>query len=159
MRAVKKTGIMILIVLVAIQFIQPARNRSGQDMPTDISRTVEVSPEIDALLKMACYDCHSNNTRYPWYTYVQPVGWILSKHIRNGKKELNFSEFGAYSLRRQQSKLKSIVDQINDNAMPLPSYKWLHKTARLSIKNKALIIDWATKTKDSIGTGNQNTHE
>lgn len=159
MRPVKKIGMMISIVLVAIQFIQPARNKSVQEMPTDFSRNVAISPEVDALLKTACYDCHSNNTRYPWYTYVQPAGWIMSKHISNGKKELNFNEFGTYSSRRQQSKLKSIADQVNDDEMPLPSYRWLHKTARLSIKNKALIIDWATKARDSIAIGNQNTHE
>lgn len=152
-------GWLLLVGLAAMQFIQPARNKSGQDTPADISRIVYVPQALDTILKTACYDCHSNNTRYPWYAYVQPTAWVLDSHIKKGKAELNFSEFGAYSIRRQQSKLKSIASQVNEDAMPLSSYKWLHKTARLSKANKVFIIDWATKARDSIGAANQNIHE
>lgn len=148
----KQIGLLILIIGMAIQFIQPARNKSGQVLPTDISKTVPVSPAVDSLLRMACYDCHSNHTFYPWYAYLQPAGWVLNSHIRKGKAELNFSEFGSYPTRRQQSKLKSIADQLMDNAMPLASYTWMHQKARLSTAEKMLIIDWATKAKETINT-------
>ena len=150
MRRTKKIGLVILIALIGIQFIQPGRNGSEQVLPTDISKTVSIPRSVQSLLQSACYDCHSNNTYYPWYTYVQPIGWMLSNHIQKGKKDLNFSEFGAYSDRQQQSKLKSIASQIEDDEMPLASYTFLHKSARLIKEQKALIVDWALNAKDSI---------
>lgn len=150
----KKIGWGIVVAGIAIQFIRPARNSSGQVLPTDIGHCFPIPENVQALLKTACYDCHSNNTAYPWYANAQPISWLLSNHIQKGKKELNFSEFGTYSQRRQQSKLKSIASQVNDGAMPLSSYTWMHKNAKLSIENKALIIDWANKTKDSLANRN-----
>lgn len=152
MRRAKKIGLLLLVIFIAIQFIQPARNKSGQVMPTDISKTVQVSLSVSTLLKTSCYDCHSNNTYYPWYANVQPIGWILNGHIQKGKAELNFSEFGSYTVRRQRSKLKSIASQVNDNSMPLASYTFIHKNAKLSKEDKALLIDWATKTNEAIST-------
>ncbi len=150
----KKILLVILIVLIGIQFIQPARNKSGQVLSTDMVTLYKMPDDVHAVLKVACYDCHSNNTNYPWYTYVQPVGWILANHIHNGKKELNFSAFGSYTLRRQRSKLKSIADQVKDGDMPLYSYTIMHKNTRLTEAQKRLIIDWAQKTKDSLEQNN-----
>ncbi|MDQ2863410.1 MAG: heme-binding domain-containing protein, partial [Bacteroidota bacterium] len=121
MSLLKKIFIVLLISFIAIQFIQPARNTSGHVLPTDISKTVSVPENVHAILQTACFDCHSNNTRYPWYNYVQPIAWILANHIKHGKKDLNFSEFGSYPIRRQQSKLKAIADQVRDGEMPLYS--------------------------------------
>lgn len=156
MSLVKKAGLLIVVILIAIQFIRPARNRSGQMLQADISKTVAVPVPVQLLLQTACYDCHSNKTNYPWYANVEPIGWILSGHVLNGKKELNFSEFGAYSIRRQQSKLKAVADQLSNGAMPLPAYLLMHKNARISVAEKALIIDWAIKTKDQISEGSQS---
>ena len=150
MSLMKKIGITVLIVLIGIQFIQPARNENGQALPTDISKTVFIPGNVKSLLQTACNDCHSNNTNYPWYTYVQPMGWIMNNHIQDGKKELNFSEFGSYSGRRQQSKLKSIASQVKDDEMPMASYLLMHKNARLTKEQKTLIIDWALQAKDSL---------
>jgi hypothetical protein len=124
-------------------------------MPTDISKTLIIPPLVDTLLKTSCYDCHSNNTNYPWYANLQPLGWILNKHILKAKMELNFSDFGSYSSRRQRSKLKSIASQVNDNTMPLASYTWLHKNSKFSKEAKALINDWALKSIETIATGNK----
>ena len=146
----KKIGSTVLIVLIGIQFIQPARNENGQALPTDISKTVFIPGNVKSLLQTACNDCHSNNTNYPCYTYVQPMGWIMNNHIQDGKKELNFSEFGSYSGRRQQSKLKSIASQVKDDEMPMASYLLMHKNARLTKEQKTLIIDWALNAKDSL---------
>ena len=105
---------------------------------------------VQILLKTACYDCHSNNTNYPFYAYIQPIGWLLNNHIQEGKKELNFNEFGGLPKRRQASKLKSIANQIKDEAMPLPAYTILHKNAILTKTDKDLIINWATISMDSL---------
>ena len=150
----KKIALAGGIVLALIQFIQPARNQSGQVLDTDISSVVAVPEQVQNILKNACYDCHSNNTDYPWYTHVQPVGWIMGKHVRDGRKKLNFSDFGALSERRRESKLKAIAGQIENDEMPLSSYTWMHKRAILTQVDKDLIITWANSARDSILNNN-----
>lgn len=146
----KKTAFGVAAFFVFIQFFQPARNESGQVLDTDISKTVTVSEGVRVILARSCYDCHSNSTHYPWYTYVQPGGWFMAYHVRNGKGKLNFSEFGALSKRRQESKIESIGKQIEAGAMPLPSYLLLHRNAVLSPSEKALLVKWASDSKDSL---------
>lgn len=150
MTSVKKIFLCLLIVLILIQFIQPSRNRSRELPPTDITKAVNVPENLQLVLKVSCYDCHSNNTTYPWYSRVQPFGWILARHIRKGKTELNFNEFGSYSMRRQISKMNGIANSVKNVTMPLSSYTMIHKKARLSKEDKALLIDWAVRTKDSL---------
>lgn len=150
MKLIKKIMLGLLIILILIQFIQPARNKGSSLSSTDLTKAMQVPENVQGILKIACYDCHSNNTNYPWYAKVQPFGWLLAKHIRNGKAEINFNEFGSYSLRRQISKLSGIAKSVEKERMPLSSYKLLHKNARLSEEDRALLIGWATKTKDSL---------
>lgn len=150
MSRLKKILWALLILFAAIQFIQPVRNKSGQASPIDMVTIYRVPDSVQTIFRSACYDCHSNYTRYPWYSNVEPAGWLLARHIKHGKKDLNFSEFGSYSVRQQQSKLKSIASQINDGEMPLSSYKLIHKKARLSKEEKTSIIAWAQKVKDSL---------
>jgi len=150
MNRVKKIFLGLLIVLILIQFIQPARNRSSELVTAGIRKTFNVPENVQFVLKTSCYDCHSNNTDYPWYSRVQPFGWLLAKHIKKGKAELNFDEFGSYSLRRQISKLNGIGNSVKDGTMPLKSYTMIHKNARLSKEDKMLLIDWALRIKDSL---------
>ena len=147
----KRRWLLILLTLfILIQFIRPVRNQSGQVLQTDITKMFSVPLHVKTVLEVACYDCHSNSTRYPWYANIQPGGWWLAKHVKEGKEELNFSEFGSYSRRRQITKLRSIENSIKDGTMPLSSYTFLHQNARLTSKEKALIITWANNIKDSI---------
>lgn len=139
-----------MIVFIAIQFIQPAHNISGQVLPTDIIKTIPVPENALTILKNTCYDCHSNNTRYPWYVSIQPVAWLLASHITKGKENLNFSDFGAYSSRKQANKLRSIETSIEDESMPLPVYKIMHRAAMLTAEDKKVLIEWAVKSRDSL---------
>lgn len=150
MKRGKKIVLVLLAALILIQLVQPAQNKSKELLPTDLTTTLDIPLKVQNILKVACYDCHSNNTNYPWYARIQPFGWLLANHIKEGKAELNFSEFGAYSKRRQISKLNGIAHSIKDGSMPLSSYTMLHKNARLSKQEKALLIDWASETKDSL---------
>ncbi len=140
----------MVVVLVGIQFIPTTRNQNVLILQTDFNNTFQVPNNIQQILKISCYDCHSNNTNYPWYNKIQPTSWLLENHIKEGKKELNFSAFGSYSKRRQKSKFKSIIDQIKKDEMPLYSYTLIHKDAKLSERNKKDLIDWLSKQKDSI---------
>lgn len=138
------------VVLVLIQFIHPAKN-NGIDKPDlDITHVAILPVKAQYVLRTSCYDCHSNKTNYPWYANIQPLDWWLSSHIKEGKSELNFNEFGAYSKRRQLSKLKAIGESIRDGSMPLSSYLIMHKNAKLSEEDKQMIMVWAEKTRDSL---------
>jgi heme-binding protein len=150
MKYLKITGIFLIIVLVGIQFIPTARNQSDETLASDFIKTFDVPDNISSLLKTSCYDCHSNNTNYPWYNKVQPISWLLERHIEGAKKELNFSEFGTYSKRKQKSKLKSIISQIKDNEMPLPSYTLMHKDAKLSESKKLELENWLSILRDNL---------
>lgn len=154
MRLTTKILFAIGIVFISIQFFRPALNKNRQVLNTDISKSVSIPDSVQVILKNACYDCHSINTNYPWYSNIQPVGWLLAKHIRKGKDELNFSEFGGYSSRRQLSKLDGIANSIKDSTMPLSSYKMMHKNAQLSTNEKALLINWAQQARDSLSVKN-----
>lgn len=150
MNRIKKIGLAIFVLIIAIQFIQPARNKRGKVLPADISKIYNVPENVQAILKKSCYDCHSNNTNYPWYAKIQPAGWWLASHIKKGKEDLNFSEFGNYSSFRQQSKFNAIYHSIEDGTMPLRSYTFIHRDSKLSKTEKEIIINWGSKEKDSL---------
>lgn len=98
--------------------------------------------EVMSLLKNACYDCHSNHTRYPWYAHVQPIGWWIQNHIEQGRRELNFSEFGEWSDFERREVLDLCADLIEKGKMPLRSYLPMHPEARLTAGQKSLLVNW-----------------
>ena len=150
MKFVKISLLVLLIVFVGIQLIPTTLNQNDNVPVSDFMIIYKAPQQIDSKIKTSCYDCHSNNTQYPWYNKIQPFSWLLEKHIEEGKEELNFSIFGDYSLRRQKSKLKSIVSQIKNDEMPMSSYTLIHNAAKLSKKDKDMITRWFQQLKDSI---------
>ena len=138
------------ILFIVLQFIRPVQNKNGLVLSTDISKVIIIPDTVRTLLKDACFDCHSNNTDYPWYSNIQPMGWLMAYHIKEGKNQLNFSDFGNYSQRRQLSKLDGIANSLKDDIMPLKSYKIMHKSAQLSTGEKSLLINWAQQSIDSL---------
>jgi hypothetical protein len=150
MKLFKKIVLALLIVFIAMQLIRPAHNTSGQVLRTDITKTVNVPDKVLDVFKNSCYDCHSNNTRYPWYVNIQPMGWVMARHVKEGKENFNFSEFGTYSKRKQANKLRAIATSIKEGSMPLSSYTIMHTDAKLSKEDKGLITDWASNKKDSM---------
>ena len=154
MSRIKKITLAVGVIFIAIQFIQPALNKSGQVLSTDFAKDYVVPANVQSILQNACYDCHSNNTNYPWYSNIQPMAWIMARHISNGKEKLNFSDFGGNTARKQISKLKEISNQIKDDEMPITSYKLMHKSARLSQDEKALLMNWLQNKADSLSANN-----
>jgi len=146
----KKIFLFLLAALVIIQFIHPAKNRSTAVQPNYIGNTFAVPADVKVILDKACNDCHSNNTSYPWYSKIQPVDWWLDKHVRNGKKHLNFDEYTNRSLRYQYGKMKETIDMIKDESMPLNSYTWIHKDAILTDPEKIHITEWANGIMDTL---------
>jgi len=150
MKIVKIIALILLVGFVGIQFVPTDLNQSDTVPKTDFLLINNTQENISALLQESCYDCHSNNTEYPWYNKVQPVAWFLEDHINEGKEELNFNEWDAYSNRRKNSKLKSIISQVKDDEMPLASYTLIHKDAKLSNSEKTLIIDYMKNLKETL---------
>lgn len=150
----KKVFKIILFVLftvfVLIQFIRPEKNISTVISPNDISTKYPVPDSIKKILAIACNDCHSNNTKYPWYAEIQPVAWWLNDHIVNGKKDLNFSEFTKYRIRKQFRKLEEINELVTKNKMPLASYTWIHTDAILTDAEKQALTNWSEALQDTI---------
>ena len=150
MKIAKIIALILLVGFVGIQFVPTDLNQSDTVPKTDFLLVNNTSENISTLLQESCYDCHSNNTRYPWYNKVQPVAWFLENHIKDGKEELNFNEWDTYTNRRKNSKLKSIISQIKDDEMPLASYTLIHKDAELSKSEKTLIIDYINNLKEKL---------
>jgi len=150
MRLAKKILLVSGILFIVLQFIRPVHNKSGQILTTDISKVITIPDTVLNVLKNACYDCHSNNTDYPWYSNIQPMAWLMAHHIKQAKNQLNFSEFGTYSQRRKLSRLDGIANSIKDDIMPIKSYKIMHKSAQLSAGEKSLLINWAQQSTDSL---------
>tara|TARA_R110002153_G_scaffold266950_1_gene430645 strand:- start:250 stop:657 length:408 start_codon:yes stop_codon:yes gene_type:complete len=135
---------------VGIQFIPTTRNQSDLIPETDFMLVNKVPETIQKKLQVSCYDCHSNNTKYPWYNKIQPVTWFLENHIEEGKAELNFNEWDSLSNRRKKSKLRSIIKQIESGEMPLESYTLIHKDATFTEAEAVEMISYITQLKDSL---------
>lgn len=137
-------GILITLIgiLVVIQFFRPERNL-GPSQGSDMLAQLDPPEELKQMLQNSCYDCHSNQTKYPWYSHVAPVSWVLDKHIREGKEEVNFSTFGALEQRAKIRLLTEICEVVEEGSMPLPGYLRLHREARLDAEKAGLLCEWS----------------
>lgn len=138
----KKIAWILLIALIVIQFFPTMENKSDVVPATDLIQSHEVPSQVATIMHNACYDCHSNNTDYPWYNHVQPSSWFLEGHIKEAKEHLNFNEFNTYSRKKQKEKLENIRQMVDEDKMPLTSYKLLHWDANLSKSERKKITDW-----------------
>ena len=135
-------AVLVVAIVLVIQVIPVERNVSTVPPGQSFEKTEKVPANVAVILKVSCYDCHSNNTRYPWYSVLQPGAWFMAQHIKKGKEELNFDEFNNYSKRRKKAKIKSIISQIEKDEMPLKSYRMMHGNARLSADEKKELLDF-----------------
>lgn len=148
---IKKILLALAILFVLIQFIRPEKNLSG-DTTNSIDKKYNVPPEVTTILEVACNDCHSNTTRYPWYANVQPAAWWLANHVKDGKKHLNFSEFTKRRIAVQNHKLEEVIEMVKEKEMPLPSYTYfgLHADANLTDEQRATLTLWAQAQMELI---------
>lgn len=142
-RAPKISLLVLVVIFIGIQFSRPPKNAGEEVAASQLSAVQPVPEAVAQILKVSCNDCHSNTTHYPWYNQVQPVAWWLNRHVVEGKKELNFSEFASYPVYRRYKKLKEIQKQVRDDEMPLFSYTLPHRDAVLSADQKASLVAWA----------------
>ena len=149
-RFLKLFGWSILIALVVLQFFQPEMNENDAYSGHRITDAYKLTDDVQEVLDISCNDCHSNNTRPQFYMHIQPIGMWVMDHVEEGKEELNFDEFGAYSLRRQYHKLEEIIEMVNEGEMPLSSYTLVHGDASLTDAKKKILVDWAGGLMDTL---------
>lgn len=146
----KRILIVLLLILVFLQFIRPAKNIHPGIQAETITSKYPAGAQVQNILYKACYDCHSNNTRYPWYNQIQPIAWWLNSHVEEGKQNLNFDEFLNYPPKKQAKKIEKVIEQLKEGGMPLDSYTWIHTDAKLTPIEKQLLIDWADSIKKTF---------
>lgn len=150
MRFLRRLLLLLLVVFIVIQFFRPKKNISEGPQPNNIATVYPVPDSVKTILAKACNDCHSNNTRYPWYNNIQPVAWWLENHVNDGKKELNFDEFTTYRPRKQYARLEQSKELVEKGAMPLKSYTWIHKDAILTDLEKHALFSWVETSRAAM---------
>ena len=155
MKFLKKILLLLILAFVIAQFFGPEKNQGN--LATIEPFLVETNPpeDVKLIIKQACFDCHSDYTRYPWYNNITPVNYWMAGHVDHGKEELNFSKWSDYSLKRKDHKLDEIIELVEKKEMPLNSYTWTHSDAKLSDEQINRIISWAKEAREKYS--NQKT--
>ena len=151
MKILKRIGIGLIGLFLLLQlYPRPEKNNAKAPEPNHLRSVYSIPSDVEALMKSSCYDCHSNYTDYPWYSSIQPVAWWLGDHIKEGKKELNFSEFANYALARQYRKFEEIIGEVKEGEMPLESYTFIHRDADFSTAQRQLLTSWAENIRTEM---------
>lgn len=148
MKIVKKALLAILIVFVIAQFFGPELNQGEVSSLDPFIAETKPSEEVHKIMKQACFDCHSDVTKYPWYNNITPVNYWIADHVKEGKKEVNFSKWSEYSLKRKEHKFEEIWEEVEEKHMPLNLYTWVHRDADLSQEQIDKVAAW-TKQKQA----------
>ena len=141
MKYLKYFSILLLLTLVVIQFIKPDKNNDGYQSVALFEKEIVPTKEIAMILKNNCYDCHSDQTNYPWYNNISPINYWLEEHIEDGKRHFNVSAWEKYSARKKDHKLEELIEYVEQGEMPLDSYTWLH--GDLSNQDTQTLLQWA----------------
>ena len=141
----------VLVFLVVAQFIPVPRTNPSVDASKTLTATTPVPPEVASIIERSCQDCHSNLTRWPWYSHVAPISWGVWNDVKGARNHMNFSEWGTLSDRRKDTRLGDIVDQVTSGEMPDSKYLWIHRDAKLTAQDKKTLIDWAEATRKNSG--------
>ncbi len=142
MKWLKRILVFLLIVLVGIQFIRIDKVNPISDPNQDFIQILNPPEEVAQMLKVSCYDCHSHQSVYPWYTNIAPISFWIKGHINHGRRHLNFSAWGSYDQNRAHHKLEECYEEVEEGHMPLPSYLWAHSDAKLTDEQRSAMVSW-----------------
>jgi len=148
----KRILLMGVAVLAVAQFIPVARTNPPMDSSKAIVAIIPVPSQVSAVIDRACQDCHSNHTVWPWYSQIAPISWFVVHDVNEGRRELNFSDWGHYTARRQDRKLKEICEQVDNGNMPIAAYTLMHPQAKLAPSDRKTLCEWtagARKTAEA----------
>jgi hypothetical protein len=150
-RKILKWGaIVVALVFVGIQFVPTRMTNAAVDESRTVNARLRVTPEVNAILARSCNDCHTQQTRFPWYSRVAPFSWLLDNHIREGRDHLDFSNWAAYDAEEQDLLLQNVCRLSRRGAMPVPSYLYIHRDARLSEADVKTLCDWTQAERDRL---------
>ena len=156
-KILKWAAIALAMTFVALQFIRPARTNPPVDESRTIQKHTQITPEVASILDRSCNDCHSNQTRWPWYSNVAPISWFVIDHVNVGRRELNFSDWAQYSLEDQTGLLKKMCREVTEGEMPMKSYLRMHGEAVLSADDVKTLCDWAARESQRLSQGSYKT--
>lgn len=152
LRFVKWALLIAVVLILGAQVIRPARTNPSVDQALSIENQMKVEPQVESILERSCFDCHSDKTVWPWYSNVAPVSWFLINHVNEGRRHLNFSQWGQYDQNRRRARLREICDQVKAKEMPLSSYTPLHPKAKLTGTDIGTLCNWASRDPNSPGS-------
>ena len=146
----KAIWIGIIALAVVIQLVPSGRPEVSISNTNDLILNNPLPDSVKQLLKAACYDCHSNETKYPWYAYVAPVSWLVSRDTRMGREQINFSDWESLSKMDKAKQLGDIAEEVEDGVMPMPIYILMHPEAKLTMAERELLVEWTDEFAESI---------
>ena len=155
----KRVWIGVLVLLAAIQLIPVAKTNPAVDGGKTLLAGSSVPAEVSEILQRSCQDCHSNRTKWPWYSHVAPVSWVVASDVNGGRRHMNLDEWGSYSLDKKQSRLTKICEELKSGDMPDTKYTLIHRNAKLTDAERGTLCDWAEATRRAItnpGAGGHN---
>ena len=147
MKIVKKISYILLVALVIAQFFGPEKNEGDLKSVTTFIAETNPPADVKKILETTCYDCHTDKTNYPWYNSITPVNYWLAEHVKDGKKHLNFSKWGDYSLKKKEHKMDELYEEVEKGEMPLNSYTWTHSEANLTPEQVEAVVAWGKKVQ------------
>lgn len=147
-KKVRLIFIILIILFAAIQFVPVERTNPP------VGNKIQLPKKIESILQNSCYDCHSNQTKWPWYSYLAPISWRIADHVKDGRKDLNFSTWNDYDLKKKKKKVDEIGEKVEEGKMPLKDYLLIHRNAKLSDAQKLLLKQWVKEELKKLEEGN-----
>lgn len=147
---VKRALLVLIVVLVFAQAYRPEKINPSVDPARDVQAHLQVSPEVGRVFERSCKDCHSNATVWPWYSHVAPVSWMIASDVREARKHMNLSEWDSYSPKKAGRVLEEICEVMEEDEMPLWSYRIMHSGTRLNESERKLVCAWAESQRAVI---------
>lgn len=156
-RILKWALIILAVAFIGIQFVRPAKTNPAVDNTRTIASLGQVPANVSAILERSCNDCHTHNTRWPWYSEIAPVSWYVAHDVNEGREHLNLSDWASYDPKRASRKLDEICEEIEKGAMPPSAYVLLHPSAKLSDEDKKALCEWAKAERERVNQTQAST--
>ncbi len=144
----RKIALALLVVFIAMQFYRPEKNISEGDVVAAFEAETMPNAAVKTILRQNCYDCHSNNTAYPWYAEVVPISYMIADHVEEGKEHFNVSDWAQWEVKKKDHKLDELIEEVEEGHMPESSYTWLHGS--MSDADVETLISWAKEARTKL---------
>ena len=159
LKILKFSAILLALVFAGVQFVRPARSNPPEVAGRSLEAHVQLTPEVETVLRRSCMDCHSNRTEWPWYSHVAPASWLVVDHVNHGRRHLNFSDWARLDREEAGHMFHEICKEAQGGSMPMPSYTLVHCDARLSGDDVKTLCDWASAESERLAAQEDTTSD